>query len=606
MNRRMARHVIAGIAVAVTVTSNPALCMAAQSNTAKEENVYATLEGDGVVNGIYVVNSYDLTEAGNIVDFGTYSSIKNLTSEEPINTDGDQISVATQQGKFYYQGNLESKDMPWTISIRYMLDGKDIPAEELGGKEGKLQIFLSIKENKQVNPTFFEHYLMQVSLSLDTSICQNIMAEGATVANVGSDKQILYNIMPGNEKEIEISADVTDFTMDQISFKGIGSSFDINGDSIDKSGITSETNKIADAAKTLNEGAIAASDGVGELNTGAEKIKEALVKLDSNSESLTSGSDKVLQALTELNKELAKVTVSTESLNQLVAASSSVKSGLEGISNGITQLDSSLSYSTVNKTIWSSLSKKRDGQVTKENKDKLAEAITSEGIMKQLTQLPDSEIKTALISYVTAAQSYVAMEEAYQTGLKTYLDTVKGSSESKSGSAYLAASASQLSASYKEFDEQIQTLESTLAGLTEKMDTLKTSINMLMNEYITLDNGISSYAEGVGAVLTGFSELEKGITSLQNGMNQLKDGTKEFADSTDQIDEIVDEKIDSMINSMTGSDFETVSFVSDKNTNIESVQFVMVSKEIEKPVIVTQEVEEAQKSFFEKLLDLFR
>ena len=66
------------------------------------------------------------------------------------------------------------------------------------------------------------------------------------------------------------------------------------------------------------------------------------------------------------------------------------------------------------------------------------------------------------------------------------------------------------------------------------------------------------------------------------------------------------EKIDSMTFSVTGSDAETVSFVSDKNTNIASVQFVIKTAAIEgEKTVISDVVEEETLTFRQKLLQLF-
>lgn len=54
------------------------------------------------------------------------------------------------------------------------------------------------------------------------------------------------------------------------------------------------------------------------------------------------------------------------------------------------------------------------------------------------------------------------------------------------------------------------------------------------------------------------------------------------------------------------SDAEIRSFVSEKNTNVESLQFVIKTEAIEKPEVVqTVEDEPQQLSFWEKFLKLF-
>lgn len=48
------------------------------------------------------------------------------------------------------------------------------------------------------------------------------------------------------------------------------------------------------------------------------------------------------------------------------------------------------------------------------------------------------------------------------------------------------------------------------------------------------------------------------------------------------ITDDVDEELDSFFDEMTGKDVETGSFVSEKNTNVNSVQFVMKTDGIQK------------------------
>ena len=72
------------------------------------------------------------------------------------------------------------------------------------------------------------------------------------------------------------------------------------------------------------------------------------------------------------------------------------------------------------------------------------------------------------------------------------------------------------------------------------------------------------------------------------------------------MDEQVSDKIDDMISSISGSDDEVVSFVSDKNTNVDSVQFIIKTAAVKKAEVVEEEPEEeVTKSFLDKLKDLF-
>ena len=66
---------------------------------------------------IHVVNEFDLDSDATIRDYGVYSSVKNLTSNEQIQMNNDTITVKGSKGKFLYQGEVENAELPWKIDI---------------------------------------------------------------------------------------------------------------------------------------------------------------------------------------------------------------------------------------------------------------------------------------------------------------------------------------------------------------------------------------------------------------------------------------------------------------------------------------------------------
>lgn len=212
----------AGIAL-VPMTQAMAVSKAEYS---KNENVYVRMDSEGDVTGTYVVNTFTVKEAGEITDYGDYESIQNLTGLEAIEEDKDEYTFYAEKGKFYYQGNMGEPQLPWNFETRYVLDGKEVDAEELAGAEGDLDIHLLIKENPAVaNPAFYQSYLLQASFTLDNDLCEDIVAEGANMADAGANQQITFNVTPDmeeaeNQVELVVSAAVTDFEMDDISING--------------------------------------------------------------------------------------------------------------------------------------------------------------------------------------------------------------------------------------------------------------------------------------------------------------------------------------------------------------------------------------------------
>ena len=72
--------------------------------SAKEEVVYASLDAAGNTEGIYVVNIWS---GGTVTDYGDYTTVKMLTTNEDITQDGDEITFTTEEDRVYYQGDLD-------------------------------------------------------------------------------------------------------------------------------------------------------------------------------------------------------------------------------------------------------------------------------------------------------------------------------------------------------------------------------------------------------------------------------------------------------------------------------------------------------------------
>ncbi|MCR5581543.1 MAG: hypothetical protein K6F66_08125, partial [Pseudobutyrivibrio sp.] len=186
----------------------------------KDENVYVRMDTEGEVAGTYVVNTFTVTDAGEITDHGHYETIKNLTNLDSIEEDKEDYTFTAEKGKFYYQGDIVNATLPWNFDISYVLDDKDVDATELAGAEGDLEIHLKIDATTDEEVAkFLPAYLLQVKFTLDNNLCEDIVADGATIIDTGSKETLSYNIM-GDSAEIVITTTVHDFEMDDISITG--------------------------------------------------------------------------------------------------------------------------------------------------------------------------------------------------------------------------------------------------------------------------------------------------------------------------------------------------------------------------------------------------
>ncbi|MGN0473514.1 MAG: hypothetical protein ACI4IJ_00325 [Acutalibacteraceae bacterium] len=710
-----------GIKAAAIVLTGTVLCSAmiplaasaATPNTPKEEVIYINLNSNGSVKEINAVNIFNLVSDGKITDYGNYESVRNMTTTDEIDCAGDTVTIDAKAGQLYYEGKLRNKLMPWDISIHYYMDGTEYTADEIAGKSGKLKITVSIRKNTQYEGNFFDSYALQASLTLDTKKCCNISADGATVANVGSDKQLTYTVLPGNEIDLTVTAEVVDFEMSGISINAIPLSLNIEVDDTElmnqvtellnainqlddgatalnnaaaqlqseassqlqggssdlnngASQLQQEAGKLKDGGSSVNDGAADIKNGAEQLDNGINALNEGIVKiqtglntLNEKSSSLTDGSAQIKAALLQVQTALNDTSLTTEDLTQLTQASSEIKRGIDNLVSGVQALQQSVSSEGYKAAM------KQNGLDVDELKQQNSQAIaglqsTITSLKNQLSALEQAGADTSEIqAQITQLENVAALLSANNSnidGTQTYLDTVN------QNIAELLSGAQTLQTNYASFDTQLGLLVDSLSNLAYNMSNLSDAINKLVDEYAKLDEGISDYTGGVAEILAGYSQVTSGATALVNGSSELKNGTTvlyqgtsellagivEFYNATGSLsdgtgklddgvaellagiaqlyngtssmkngtsslrsetsglDDGVSEKIDELMDSITGGDLELESFVSDKNTNIEAVQFVIRTESISVEEVAEESDEtEVKMGFVQKLLNLF-
>lgn len=320
----------------------------------KDEVVYTLLSYDGSVQDAYVVNRFRLNSEGSFTDFGSYSSIENLTNTAEISSSADEISLASAEGDFYYQGTLKTPQLPWNITLEYTLDGKKIAASEvasLGGQSGQLGIKISTTPAEDIDQRFYEHYMLQISLTLPSHQIENLVAEGATIAAAGSDTQVSFVVLPGSEANLELTVDFEEINMPGISIAGApyGMSFDLP----DTSGMASElatlTNAIAQLSsgtQQINSGLAQAASGLATVAGYSSQVNSGLGALAGQGSTLASSSaqlsgnlagasDVLTQYSGAIGAALAGTTLTVEEQTAIMTS----LGGLSYISSGYAQLD---------------------------------------------------------------------------------------------------------------------------------------------------------------------------------------------------------------------------------------------------------------------------
>ena len=464
--------------------------------------------------------------------------------------------------------------------------------------------------------------------------------------------------------EVKDGAEKLQSSVEEELQSGVDSLNDGAGQLYDGAGSLEVGGKSANnGAGSLANGTASLDSGLNSLNTGIAQVQSGLDALNQESGELTKGSAQMKKALEQLQRALGGVSDSAEDVKKLVSASSQIKTGIDELTEGTKKLQSEVSYEAY-KALMKANGLDIDELVAGNNsaiqsvQSMLDKVETIEATLKAL-HVPTEMIEPMKEQCVGLANQLLMLlvgNNAAISGTEQYLNGVSA------GIDELVAGAETLQANYAEFDAAIGELAGTLTKMMFQMTQLKDAVNTLVEEYGKLDDGVNAYTEGVVQVVAGYrqvsegagslalgskalkagsaslyqgtgellsgihelytatgtlrdgtgkldegvAELLAGVVALYDGTSELKDGTGELRSETDGMDDEISDQIDDLISSITGDESETISFVSDKNTNVDAVQFVIQTEGIHmEEVEETEEETEENPTFWQKFLELF-
>lgn len=597
--------------------------------SSKEEVIYVMTDASGKITDMEAVNIF---AGGSITDYGEYSAVKMLNTTDKITQDGDKITFSSDADKVYYQGTMKEKNLPWNISIRYFLDGKEYSAEEIAGKSGALEIRFSVSKNERCKGSFYADYALQASFTVDTEKCGNICAAGATAANVGSKKQLTYTILPGKGIDTVIQADVTDFEMDAVSINGVRLNLNFE---IDDEALTEKVNEIVSAIGTVNDGAANVNSGAGKLADATGTLSSGLSEIKAKNSQLTGAAYTAYEGLctaaaTALNSQLTAKGMDAVSLTP--STYSDVLLGL------LKKLDADAVYNEAYQTALAKVTQQVEAQsdtlyrgyiesqadsiyrtyVTSQA-DALYTQVAAQAVCEQLMQSGYTEQQAKAYLQTAEGQALVAQTVANMTdeqkeqiisgAVAQLTDAQKEQILQGALAALTAEQKAQIRDGYiqqmmasEEVTAQINAAVSTVSAAAKQVSELKGQLD----SYGAFYQRLVSYTDAVSSAASGAAQIKLNMDKLYAGTTQLANGTAEFADKTSGIDTQISDEVNDMVSSISRSDAKVVSFVSEKNTDVTSVQFVIKTAAIEKAAAKAVEAPaEAPLTFWQKLLRLF-
>ena len=573
-------------------TTNKTDAIAAVSS--KDEVVYATLDNNGETIEAYVVNILNVKEKGNFTDFGTYSTVENLTSTDELVSKNGSVSGWAEEGKFYYQGNINHAKLPWNIDINYFLNGNPITADNLSGKSGELKINIKTSKAPNIDEAFYKHYLLQISVTLSTLKCTDIEAKGATIANAGTDKQINFTVLPNKEGDNTLTAKVNDFSMSGIGINAVPYNMEI--DMPDTSEMTGGFSQLSDGIEQLDGGVAKLKDGAKQLKNGSKQLSDGSTEIMDGLQQLNAASDKIVQGSKEIKAALQLISKSlNESLTDAdIQQIKDIYEEMEDLNKILKEVPEVLEgMSTTTTALYNAL---------KIAVDAIPEdTVTTEQIAELYEKNPGSDALGTLVQTYYAAQTVKSTFSALGPALE---------SSNNSMSSTMKILSTEINTLSKQVDELLKNKD-----MIDQLKELRSGMALLAENYKEFDNGLKQFTDGISTLADNYSEFDAGLADMSDGMRQyengvkaLKDGTSQLYNGTKDLPEMVENAINSMTAEYDHSDFKPVSYTSEKNENINAVQFVFATNPIaaKEEAGNTEKDEEEKSNFIQRVVKLIK
>lgn len=495
----------------------------------KDETVYSDLDSKG--NPYKTIVSTHLNNEENeriINDLSDLLNIENTNGDESFSQDGNNLIWDANGADIYYQGESQ-KELPIECTIKYELDGKEISADELLGKSGKVKIKLEYtnKDEHIVNingkdEKLYTPFVVVAGTTIENINNSNIEISNGKMINDGTKTIVLGLAMPGMQESLGVSEDTIDIP-DNIEITMDTTDFEFNNI------VTYVTPKI------IEENDIEMFDKLDEIYNKINTVKEASAQIEEGANELKEGTDLYSEKSKEFNDAMNQFSDGVSSannsyvdinngINTLNQSSSKLKDGANAISDGSIAISSNLTIiASKLGDVQTGITELQSGEKElklglSQIKESLNDVTGTDNSakIKQLQSLVDNNNSqiTSLTTLNTKLQAQIdKLDEKDDAELITLLNNQISSN---------TASKKILSANVSATNETIITLQNT--DLSSIKD-LKAGIEKLYE-------GMNDLSTGTGELYNGVSQIKSGADTLAEKSNELSDGAKSLSEGT--------------------------------------------------------------------------
>lgn len=539
-------------------------------NLYKDESVYVKADASGKVNETTVTEWLKNPNNGKTEDVTELQNVENVKGDETYTT-GSEGSVSWKsEGKdIYYQGTTD-KELPVDVEITYTLDGKEVAAKDLKGKDGKLEMKVQYtnksKETVDVSGESVEMYTpfaMVTAMMLPSDEYTNVTIDHGKIVSDG-DKNIVVGLgFPGLEENLnleskDIEIDIPDsFTITaDVKNASVGPTMTVaSSDVLEQFGLdeidsfddlSDSVGELENAAEQLTDGSAKAADGSSALAEGSNTLATGAGTLAAGTSALATGVKTLADGVNTLNSKSGDLTKGVSDLasgvndytggvSDLADGSSKVSAGAESLKNGLATAQTGIEGLAAGV---GTLRGGFEGDGTKNNPgaNNLANG-TVQAIGATSTAIDNL---AALIKGMAGNQGTVqaqatinGKDQAVEAAVNQLVSAGIVTEENKESCAAAIRTAvnDHISAEAK------VTSEKASVNPTEAIKAAKTAIGTASTYAAGLQTNVGALYEGTKTVQSGVGDLKKGNSQLAAGAKDLADGTSALASGASTLND---------------------------------------------------------------------
>ncbi len=541
----------------------------------KDETVYVIADAEGapekVIVSDWIQNPQHLET---LEDRSGLEDIQVVKGESSYTLNGDNLKVWDTKGEdVYYQGTAD-QDLPVSVSVRYMLDGKTIGVQDLAGKSGHVTIrfdYENLQSSKvqiqEQEETVYVPFVMLTGLVLDSNRFSHVTATNGKCINDGEKLLVAGFALPGLQETlgldpeklelpdyVEIQADVTDFALDATMTLATAEMFqgvDLNG--VESLGeLEDSIQDLTDAMAQLLDGSSALYNGLTELLDRSELLIQGVDQLASGADRLASGAGGLSDGAAQMQ----------QGLSQAQAGLGKLRSHSAGLNAGAQQVFDALLATADAQLKAAGLSAEK---LTRDNYAKVLDGIAGSldpaavyqmaynTALEQVTgsvraQTPTIRAQVEAAARVQVLEGVLAAAGLDMTAEEYAAAVAEGAIDPETQAQISAAVEAQMQSTEIQAQiehntqAQIQALiDQTMQGpeiqsqINAAVESAKNGAGSIaalraqLDSYSEFYQGLCSYTAGVDQAASGVDALAAGGKDLADGAAELKSGAKSLS-----------------------------------------------------------------------------